>query len=124
MASLANAFGALNAIGSGQAPGGAGKKKKSKAKKQGGQADAAEGPVPAPVAAGGAAQVVEVGEAVPVLDNAARTFKAGSDRLKLWKDWIKQVRRGRASPRVTAPWCGLSFRWQPTRGPFARHPGR
>jgi hypothetical protein len=101
MASLANAFGALNAIGSGQAPTGAAKKKKNKAKKP---AAADEGPAaaaPAPAAAG--QSVVEVGEAVPVLDKAARTFKAGSDRLKLWKDWIKQVGgggRGAGRPRA------------------------
>lgn len=91
MASQINAFAALNAIGSGQAPASGNKKKKNKKAKAQGEA-AAE--VVAPAA--GQDAVVEVGEACAVLDKTARTFKSGSDRLKLWKDWIKQVGTGSA----------------------------
>ncbi|KAI8468247.1 MAG: hypothetical protein J3K34DRAFT_459996 [Monoraphidium minutum] len=88
MASMANAFAALHEIGRGEAP--AAKKKKNKKPKQpstGGQ-DAPGAPA---AAAGEQDAVVEVGEACAVLDKTARTFKSGSDRLKLWKDWIKQA---------------------------------
>lgn len=86
MASTVNAFSALGQIGSAQAPS-ASKKKKSKKPK------APSAPQDAPSTAVGPEQdaVVEVGEACAILDKTARTFKSGSDRLKLWKDWMKQV---------------------------------
>ncbi|KIZ04164.1 hypothetical protein MNEG_3799, partial [Monoraphidium neglectum] len=88
MASAFNSFNALAAIGAGQAPS-AKKKKNKKPKSQGGAQEAGTA-----VGSGPAEQqdaVVEVGEACAVLDKTARTFKSGSDRLKLWKDWIKQA---------------------------------
>ena len=86
MASTLNAYAALGAIGSGAAPS-AKKKKAAKAK-----AKPAAAQEDAPVAdAAPDDAVVEVGEACAILDKTSRTFKSGSDRLKLWKDWMKQV---------------------------------
>lgn len=90
MATTLNAFSALGQIGSAQAPSASKKKKSKKAKAPvGAQVSQDEG-VPD---AQGASQdaIVEVGEACAILDKTARTFKSGSDRLKLWKDWIKQA---------------------------------
>jgi hypothetical protein len=98
MASTANLFAALTSIGSGQAPAGAGKKKKAKKPKQPQQGENGSDPSAngssrtEGVAAAGQDAVVEVGAACAILDKAARTFKSGNDRLKLWKDWVKQVR--------------------------------
>ncbi|GBF91529.1 hypothetical protein Rsub_04269 [Raphidocelis subcapitata] len=106
MASMANAFAALNAIGSGQAPA-AGKKKKSKSKAKA-PADTQDAGEAAPAQAG----VVEVGEACAVLDRSARTFRAGSDRVKLWKDWMKQAadRSSKAISYADADGAPLDFK--------------
>lgn len=105
MASITNAFAALNAIGSAQAPNASSKKKKSgnkSSKPAGGEGGAAQKQQQQQQNGGGAGKasiptvledaVVDVAEACAILDKAARTFKGGSDRLKLWKDWLKQVR--------------------------------
>jgi len=100
MANTANSFAFLSQIGSGQAPSAASKKKKNKKGKQG-QEEGQGGAQVGDAASNGEVlhqqdAVVEVGEACAILDKAARTFKSGSDRLKLWKDWMKQVRSGGA----------------------------
>jgi hypothetical protein len=38
------------------------------------------------------AEIAPEATAVPILEKSARTFKTGGDRIKLWKDWIRQVR--------------------------------
>lgn len=87
MASTLNAFGALGVLGRAEeAP--ASKKKKNKAKKP--QPVAAEA-LPPP---SGGVLAVPAAEAAGVLEKAARTFKGSSDRVKLYKDWVKQVGRG------------------------------
>lgn len=120
MASLGNAYAALNAIGGGAAPSASSKRKKKPAKK----APAAEEGPSAPPDAGSGPAVVAVKEACAILDKAARTFKSGSDRLKLWRDWLKQVGRGRVRwPRGGA--LGTTSRQQTTLPPAPpRTPGR
>ena len=97
MASVGNAFDLL--IGTGEQVNAGKKKKKNKPKAKAtseGQAAAAPG------ATSGVQQVsdqkgyetvqeVPVAEGCAILEKNARTFKAGPDRVKLWKDWIKQV---------------------------------
>jgi hypothetical protein len=36
--------------------------------------------------------VVPVNEAIAIVEKTARTYRSGADRVKLWKEWIKQVR--------------------------------
>lgn len=88
MASVANAFDLLKGAGE-QVANKANKKKKSKPKPKT-AADPAEAPSEAVVQE----QEEEVlqAEACAVLEKSARTFNSGSDRVKLWKDWIRQVR--------------------------------
>lgn len=90
MASTTNAFDLL--VGAEQA---LSKKKKKAAKK-------AEEPAPAvpvaPVAAakggvaGASSGVVQAVEACAILERAAREAKSISDKVKLWRDWIRQAR--------------------------------
>ena len=95
MAATFNAFTAL--VGSQDAlAASAKKKKKSNASKKPAAAEPAQpskAPVsePAPVVTDGPA-VVPVNEAVAIAEKTARTYKSGADRVKLWKDWMKQVR--------------------------------
>jgi hypothetical protein len=88
MANIVNAFDALSQIGRGEAAPASKKKKAKKPKAQVAQEDAGAA-APAEQEA-----VIDFQEACAVLDKTARTFKSGGDRLKLWKDWIKQVGRG------------------------------
>ncbi|KAF8056460.1 Mettl26 [Scenedesmus sp. PABB004] len=102
MASTLNAFDLLNQAG--QVNLNAAKKKKKNKPKAKADGDAApggsDGGAPAAAAAAAAAAeapaaegsvVVEQGEACAVLEKSARTFKSGGDRIKLWKDWVKQA---------------------------------
>lgn len=89
MASTVNAFDLLR---SGELPSASkNKKKKSKSK----QKTTADDGVPAvtaePVAAEttSGSEVVELADAVPILEKSART--QGANRIKLWKDWQRQV---------------------------------
>jgi hypothetical protein len=94
MASVGNAFDLL--IGTGEQV--VAKKKKKNKPKPKSDSQAAAAPAPA----SGVQQVsdqkgyetvqeVPVAEGCAILEKNARTFKAGPDRVKLWKDWIKQV---------------------------------
>lgn len=105
MAAVSNAFGAL--LGAGEAV--SAKKKNKNKQQQQAPAPAAkqeapakqERPVsaaaPAKAEANGAARpatgVVEVTEATAILERAAREAKAIGDKTRLWKDWVRQVRR-------------------------------
>lgn len=71
------------------------KKNKSKSKAEGGdEAPAVVGESPvvgkAAIDTQPAVEVVELADAVPLLEKSART--QGPNRIKLWKDWLRQVR--------------------------------
>ena len=89
MASINNAFALLR---SGEQPSASkNKKKKNKTKQkttadEGAPAVAAE---PVENATITTSEVVELADAVPILEKSART--QGSNRIKLWKDWQRQV---------------------------------
>lgn len=107
MANVNNAFAAL--LGAGEAISTSSKKKnKSKAKAAPEQNGTHAAPLPtsAPVAAsnGHAAthSVVDVSEAIPILERAAREARSIADKNKLWKEWSKQV-----SLALPAPPCAL-----------------
>eukprot|EP00775_Hariotina_reticulata_P008625 gene8625-8806_t len=95
MASVANAFDLLKGAGE-QVASKANKKKKSKPKPK-----AAPEPAEAASEAVVPEQDEEVlqAEACAVLEKSARTFNSGSDRVKLWKDWIRQA--GDRSPKAS-----------------------
>lgn len=98
MASTLNAFDLLKGQGE-QVASKANKKKKSKPKKP------AEPAADAPAAPAQAAETDVaplVAEASAILEKSARTFKAGADRIKLWKDWVRQVRDRQAPGPTTS----------------------
>lgn len=89
MASTLNAFELLQQAGG--LPSG-NKTKKKKNKKPAAAKEVDEAPVVQEVASGDA-EIAPEATAVPILEKSARTFKTGGDRIKLWKDWIRQVRQ-------------------------------
>jgi hypothetical protein len=92
MASTANAFDLLS--GAEAALNSSKKKKKSTGANSGanpkaagagsGSSDAAQFTAPS-------SGVVDIGEALAILERAAREAKTIADKCKLWKDWTKQV---------------------------------
>ena len=92
MASTINAFDLLS--GAGESVGSAkAKKKKAKAKPQ---AAVKTDEAPSSTAVGTAApsdsgEIADAANAASLLESSARTYSAGPDRLKLWRDWTKQV---------------------------------
>ncbi|WIA15387.1 hypothetical protein OEZ85_002049 [Tetradesmus obliquus] len=87
MASTLNAFELLQQAGG--LPSG-NKTKKKKNKKPAAAKEVDEAPVVQEVASGDA-EIAPEATAVPILEKSARTFKTGGDRIKLWKDWIRQA---------------------------------
>jgi hypothetical protein len=102
MAATFNAFTAL--VGSQDALAQSSKKKKKNANKPklaepaapAAAAPAAPAPASKPEPAAAKAPegpaVVPVNEAIAIVEKTARTYRSGADRVKLWKEWIKQVR--------------------------------
>ncbi len=93
MASVMNSFDLLKGAEAQLAS----KKKKNKPKSKdaaagGGDGGAENGGASSSSAAGGKAAAVDVYEAIAAVERAAREAKALPDKLKLWKDWIHQVR--------------------------------
>jgi hypothetical protein len=90
MASTLNAFDLLK--GAGEQPAASkNKKKKNKSKQNTTGNEGAPAVSTEPVQAETTQdQVVELSDAVPILEKSART--GGPNRIKLWKDWQRQVR--------------------------------
>jgi len=95
MATIANAFDLLR---SGEQPSASKNKKKKNNSKQKTTADEGAPAVSVePVAeATSGNEVVELADAVPILEKSART--QGPNRIKLWKDWQRQVLQPHATP--------------------------
>jgi hypothetical protein len=97
MASTANAFDLLTGA---EAALSSSKRKKKSTAQAGAQAGANTKPTAGssavPSSSGAftapSSGVVDVGEAVAILERAAREAKTIADKCKLWKDWSKQVR--------------------------------
>ena len=94
MANVNNAFAAL--LGAGEAPSAGKAKKKNKAKQaeqNGSHAVDVLASVPA-TSNGHAAtpSVVDVSEAIAILERAAREARSIAEKSKLWKEWGRQVR--------------------------------
>ncbi|KAF6266460.1 hypothetical protein COO60DRAFT_454490 [Scenedesmus sp. NREL 46B-D3] len=87
MASTLNAFELLQQAGG--LPSG-NKTKKKKNKKPAAAKELDEAPVVQEQTTVNA-EIAPEATAVPILEKGARTFKTGSDRIKLWKDWIRQA---------------------------------
>jgi hypothetical protein len=105
MANVNNAFAAL--LGAGEAPSAGKAKKKSKAKQaeqNGSHAVDVLAPVPATTNGHAATpSVVEVSEAIAILERAAREARSIAEKSKLWKEWGRQVRAGgklQAAPSI------------------------
>jgi thioesterase domain-containing protein len=103
MASTLNAFELLQQAGG--LPSG-NKTKKKKNKKPAAAKEVDEAPAVQEQATRDA-EIAPEATAVPILEKSARTFKTGGDRIKLWKDWIRQVRQqlagGRGPLQPTVP---------------------
>jgi hypothetical protein len=126
MATVGNAFDLLR---SAEQPSSKPKKKKANKPKAPAASDGAEAPAVAGeslVVAGGARgtdaaaapahqEIVELAEAVPILEKSART--QGPNRIKLWKDWMRQVRRGTSNRRASC--CRAAGGWVSGANPFA-----
>jgi hypothetical protein len=94
MASVGNAFDLLRS--GEQPPSSKNKKKKSKSKQKTTADEGAPAVTTETVAeTTRSSEVVELADAVPILEKSART--QGPNRNKLWKDWQRQV-RPRSSP--------------------------
>eukprot|EP00882_Tetradesmus_deserticola_P004768 GHRQ01005024.1.p1 GENE.GHRQ01005024.1~~GHRQ01005024.1.p1 ORF type:complete len:254 (+),score=80.81 GHRQ01005024.1:75-764(+) len=108
MASTLNAFELLQQAGG--LPSG-NKTKKKKTKKPAAAKEADEAPVVQEQTTVDA-EVAPEATAVPILEKSARTFKTGSDRIKLWKDWIRQAtdRSAKAVKYKAANGSVISFR--------------
>lgn len=102
MASTVNAFDLLSQAG--QMPSSKNKKKKNKPKPKPADEPAVE---PAEQVAA-ESEVSAEATAIPILEKSARTFKTGGDRIKLWKDWIRQVSNGPAGGLGRKPTCHQS----------------
>jgi thioesterase domain-containing protein len=97
MASTLNAFELLQQAGG--LPSGNKTKKKKKNKKPAAAKEVEEAPAVQEQATVDA-EIAPEATAVPILEKSARTFKTGGDRIKLWKDWIRQVRQQRVHVAV------------------------
>lgn len=107
MASMANAFSILV---SGEQPSqnaSKNKKKKNKSKQKTTADEGAPAVSTETVLAETTVEVVELADAVPILEKSART--QGPNRIKLWKDWQRQVGAGQAG------WAGRLSVFAPTR---------
>mmetsp|Transcript_1311 Transcript_1311/g.2845 ORF Transcript_1311/g.2845 Transcript_1311/m.2845 type:complete len:697 (-) Transcript_1311:591-2681(-) len=97
MANVSNAFSLL--VGTGEVVASSKKKKQNKNKPKqedlAGRPTSAPAPIPTSVApaakAANTAQVVDVHEAIAILERAAREAKTMAEKGRLWKDWTRQA---------------------------------
>lgn len=103
MASVGNVFDLLR---SGEQPSSKNKKKKNKSKQKTTADEGAPAVTTETVAeTTRSSKVVELADAVPILEKSART--QGPNRNKLWKDWQRQVRPELHSPVPDVLLCWL-----------------